>query len=58
MDPERLGGNRHLPHLLDSARFGGKRDRRLQKLLAVAGGNHELKTGQQDTDDHSEHMFA
>ena len=58
MDPECLGGNRHLPHLLDAARLRGQRDRRLQELLAVAGGHRELKAREQDTDDHNEHMFA
>jgi hypothetical protein len=58
MDPECLGGDRYLPHLLDATRLRGQRDRRLQKLLAAAGGHSELKARKQDTDDHSEHMFA
>jgi urease accessory protein UreE len=58
MDPECLGGNRHLPHLLDATGLRGKRDRRLQELLAVAGRHRELKARKKDTDDQSEHMFA
>lgn len=57
MDPERFGRDRDLPHLLDAAGLGSERDRCLQKLLAVTGGNRELEARKQDTDDH-EHMFA
>jgi D-alanyl-D-alanine carboxypeptidase len=59
MNTERLGSERHLPHLLDAPRLRRKRGGSLQQLLPVAGGDGELKTREQDTDDHAdERMFA
>jgi hypothetical protein len=58
MNPKCLGGKRHLPHVLNASRLRRERRRRLQELGAVAEGDRELKTREQNADEHGEHMFA
>jgi hypothetical protein len=52
MDTKRLGGKRNLTNRLDSSRSGSERRRSSQQLGPLADGNGDLKTGEQDADDH------
>jgi hypothetical protein len=61
VDTERLSGERHLPHLLNSTGLWRKRGRRLQQLGPAFGGDDELEAWEQSADDHDERierMFA
>jgi hypothetical protein len=51
MDPERLGCEGNLTDLLDGARLGRERGRNAEQFGAVAGGDRQLHTGDQEADD-------
>ena len=53
-----LGGRRRLPDQRLAPRLGRERDRPARQLRAPAGGDGEGEAGDQDADDHGEHMFA
>jgi hypothetical protein len=59
MDPERLGGLRHLADEELATRLGRQRRGLAEQARAPAGGDRELETIQEDADDHRiERMFA
>src|SRR4051794_30434984 len=58
MDAGRLRRGRHLAHELLAPRLRRQRRGPRQQCVAPAGGDHERKAREQDTDDRHEHMFA
>jgi very-short-patch-repair endonuclease len=52
VDPERLGGERDIAHLLHAPRLGRERKRVTQQFSAVADRSNEREARRQDTDDH------